>query len=554
MSLFRLIFLNVFFCFLSGFAQDVNYTFGEAFENLHATHEKLLEHEGNMLSLTARKNRKTLHITIRKLDPANLKLISEVEYTLPAKAKINDALIAQGKVYLFYTVENKKSKTTELLAYKINMETGKFNGGPKLLISRTQDLEYINRNHYELFNRHQLYNEPFSNVPSKYNYEYYEVFASANGKYLLARYENEVNKKSDFTEAGFLLLDNELNKIAEAEYHIPHMKFGLSCLDFIVNNKGEALLIAKELLNKYRPKLDNHPQRFDILSYTFDIKSGSLKKKKIDFPDVAVHQIKMKETKNGEIICAGFYISQFDSDLEKSEGAFMFRIDEFGNPSDVQYYEIPLEVLNQFKSNSVKKKNKRKDDKDKAEFEDLVMRELHVMEDGSILLIGEQYYVVERVSTDANGRTTRTYTYYYNDIFAVKINADGDLAWMRKLPKYQSTGFATGGSLSFNHFYGEGAHYFLYMDDTKNLDLTPDDRPKKYSDGENGSFSVYKVDDESGKVSKVFVFTLKDVNGMKVKEFRVNQIVQIAPNEFAVEFYKKSLNNDDVLIGVKVVN
>jgi hypothetical protein len=544
MKIYQFLFVLFTFTSIHLNAQTAEFRVGEPYDNVNSDNRSYVEQDGQILAI---KVYRSDEVTLQKFDAKNLKELSSKEFELPKKAKLEGIHSFARNHFLFYSLRDKSADIEQLFVQSIDFSTGEFTGNAKLVFNINGELDkafYGGLSNSDNKTRHRGWG----------TFDKFNIMASHDGRKILIQYRREKESRDDIDVIGFGLFDADMNKLSAGELKMPETTFGMTNLDYGVDGAGNAYALSVVYLNEKRSLFIKEAPSYRLELLKFDLTTKEISKTNVKLGDVILNEIAMFPDKSGDIICAGYYGKAKNYKTGNADGAFMFRIDEFGNPSDVQYYEIPLEVLNQFKSNSVKKKNKRKDDKDKAEFEDLVMRELHVMEDGSILLIGEQYYVVERVSTDANGRTTRTYTYYYNDIFAVKINADGDLAWMRKLPKYQSTGFATGGSLSFNHFYGEGAHYFLYMDDTKNLDLTPDDRPKKYSDGENGSFSVYKVDDESGKVSKVFVFTLKDVNGMKVKEFRVNQIVQIAPNEFAVEFYKKSLNNDDVLIGVKVVN
>jgi hypothetical protein len=168
------------------------------------------------------------------------------------------------------------------------------------------------------------------------------------------------------------------------------------------------------------------------------------------------------------------------------------------------------------------------------------MRELNVYEDGSSLLVGEQHYIIQHTTRNANGVTQTTYTYHYNDILAVKIDADGELEWMKKLGKKQ-TGSSGQGGMSYKYMKGNGAHYFIFLDNVKNLDLALDERPAGHSDGAGGFLTAYKIDDATGAVSKVSLFDLRDVYGINVYQFKIGRIVQTGPNEIIVEVYKKKI-------------
>ena len=132
------------------------------------------------------------------------------------------------------------------------------------------------------------------------------------------------------------------------------------------------------------------------------------------------------------------------------------------------------------------------------------MRDLLFMEDGSIVITAEQHYVVEHRDTKT-GRVT--YTYYYNDILITKITADGELAWMQKLGKRQKGGAGRGG-MSFEYVFANNHHYMFFFDNVNNLELATDQVPKFHTDGVGGFLTAYKVNDESGKVSKVSILDL----------------------------------------------
>ena len=66
--------------------------------------------------------------------------------------------------------------------------------------------------------------------------------------------------------------------------------------------------------------------------------------------------------------------------------------------------------------------NKNKDGD--LEASNLTFDKLVFYADGSVMIIGEEYYVVTH--TYYNGKTTTTtYTYYYNDILVLKADKNG---------------------------------------------------------------------------------------------------------------------------------
>ena len=239
----------------------------------------------------------------------------------------------------------------------------------------------------------------------------------------------------------------------------------------------------------------------------------------------------------------------FKAETHPSKRIFTFRFDPSGNIVDENIIEFPLSVLNQFVSERTQKKNEDKDDDDKSEFSNLVLRKFIVQEDGSFILVGEQAYVVERTRTDSKGMTHTSYTYYYNDMLMAKIDNTGKLAWMKKLPKRQKGSRGKGG-MSFAYFNGGGKHYVVFLDNVKNKNLPINKVPEQHSDGRGGFLTAYRVDDASGQTKKYSFFDVDDYKDMEFDQFTAKRVLSCGPNEFAVEFYKKK--KEDVYVKVSI--
>jgi hypothetical protein len=131
-----------------------------------------------------------------------------------------------------------------------------------------------------------------------------------------------------------------------------------------------------------------------------------------------------------------------------------------------------------------------------------------VESDGSVLIACEEYHVVEHTYTDSRGNTTTTYTYYYEDILASKINASGNFEWLRKIPKKQK-GSNGRGTMSFKLISDASGYYFLFLDNKKNMEMEEDDVPKYHVDGFGGQVVVAKIEN-SGVVTKELVFDTRE--------------------------------------------
>jgi hypothetical protein len=231
---------------------------------------------------------------------------------------------------------------------------------------------------------------------------------------------------------------------------------------------------------------------------------------------------------------------------DNADGVFLFRLDKEGGIIDKNFYEIPLEILNQYTRSGGKKVDEKKEKDDKSEFAYLELIEVYNQIDGSLIILGKQRFLVESYSSRGQIRTT----VYRNDILMTKIDATGNLVWMKKLPKRQA-GSRFGNSLSFKRLTINGFHYLIFIDNDRNLKLSLNERPAKHIEGLGGLLTAYCVNDQTGEVQKRLVLDpAKLKNGMEVYQFGIDRILKISNAAFFIEFYKKG--KEDVFLKVDV--
>ena len=338
------------------------------------------------------------------------------------------------------------------------------------------------------------------------------------------------------------VFDNGLNKISLQEIKMPHTEKQMDNIDYAVDSDGNAFVLS--LVYNDEPVKKDKKLTYFIELLKIKPNSPAITTMPVVLQGKFVNKLWLYETSKNKMVCAGYYNNEKDSD--GANGIMLFNVSSDNKISGMINHEIPVEVLNQFVNERAQNKNKKKDKDDKAEFEDLVLRSLLVQADGSILLTGEQYYSITTTYYSQSGSRTIT-TYFYNDILACKINADGSLAWMRKLPKRQK-GNAGRGGMSFKYMSGEKEHYFLFLDNEKNMKLSLNEYPAGHLDGRGGFLTAYKINDATGVVDKISILDTKDVQGVELYQFAVNRILPISKNEFVFEAYKKG--KEDLMLKV----
>jgi hypothetical protein len=159
------------------------------------------------------------------------------------------------------------------------------------------------------------------------------------------------------------------------------------------------------------------------------------------------------------------------------------------------------------------------------------MRQAEVLKDGSIVGSIEQYYVVVNTYTDPRtGSTRTTYTYYYNDIIAFKVNTDGEFDWLKRISKSQISTNDGGPYSSYARFVDNGKICFIFNDNVRNYDESG-----KFIGKENGDVyaanygkkknvvAIVELDIDEGELTRKTFFDRQEISALAVpKQFYID--------------------------------
>ncbi len=448
--------------------------------------------------------KQTKDVLIQRFDIDKLRQSSEFNIDL---SKMPDHFtpdlfcMLKGNFYMFYSTWDKAKEKEHLFADKIDLVKGRFAEDPQTLIEADKISGDLIATGFYKFSTANKYTFNFSLDSSKLLVSYRKYSAI----------KNDAAHKDDL---GFFVFDDDLNLLWGNEYRMPHTEKMMDNTDYAVDSKGNAYLLCKVYEGKRTEKKGSNPNyHFEILKFVKD--STEAKRIKISFEDKFINDIYLTENTSGEMVCAGYYRSLFKS-VNKStfysknvDGVFIARIDDEGEIRGIQkgYYEFPADIVKEFEKRSTQNKIEKKNKKGEAEVPSLELRSLVIGSDGSYVVTGEEFLIQEIIYTSSNGSPRVSITYIYGDIYVMKIGADGEMAWTRKIPKVQF-GSESPGGLSFKHFDLNGDNYYFYLDNIKNLKLKPYVPPAKHVDGAGGFFTVCKIDKE-GNMTKGNLFDLR---------------------------------------------
>lgn len=427
-----------------------------------------------------------------------------------------------GRYYFFYKLWNKAEKRLEFYNREISFANCDFAGKEKMMLA---------------------VNGKTSNVNFQFSY--------GKTKMLLTYRNDEDRVRNDsrnYEEYGVHVFDENLSPVSGNMVSMPYSEKKMDLIDYTVDGDGNSYILTTVFDdNSSHEKKDREGNaNYHIELFKLKVNSTKFEITTIGLTDNFINKLWIYESPSGEMLCTGFYNNS--PQLASADGIMMFKLTKDLKITDMKTFEIPVDVLNMYVSEKTQKRNKKKDDMGDAEFDNLVFRRLVVGEDGSFLLIGEQYYYVTRTYTDGQGHTRTTTTYYYNDMLVAKIDAKGNMAWIKKLPKRQTA--SSRGGVGFAYMFMNDSHYLVFQDNKKNKYLNENHKPEIFSDGADGVLTAFRVNDGNGEMSRISILECDDFQGMELHQLNMGRILKVSEDEFVFEAYKKK--KEDILVKVKM--
>ncbi len=493
---------------------------GEAYSETDGWFKEFYKYKDYVVAVNRHKD----DLVVQKIDPKTLK---EVERIVHEKYFKNDKITGSfhnlkrvgDNIFVFFIKKNKKAKAWQIIAQSISLETLNL-GDLKTVINQSLKKEIWGLKYRLSFDENILMISFWEKPEIK-------------------------NDKKNKRTISVNVFDVNCDLVWNTIINVPYFESRIRTKDFAVDNNGNIFLISKvfddDSLDEVSKKKKMHDK--DIPNYHMELfkilkDTKTLGIKKIDTKGMFIDDISIHEGIGGDMIVAG--TARNDGRYGKPTSLFFAKLSADGIFGDVKFYEFPLEMLKQYADKHQKKALKKEEKKDDLtpSFDDLEIHTIVHNSDGSFVIIGEEYARITITRTKSDG-SVYTFTYRtYRNLMATKINADGKLVWMKKLPKNQR-GEDRKGTMSFTHMFAGDYHYLLYLDNIKNLELEEDEVPAIHSDGHGGYFTAYIIDDKSGTVQKEAIFNVRNIDGKDkgLGNFSTDKILPLSDSEILIEGY-----------------
>ncbi len=479
------------------------------------------------------------NVVVQKFDVNTMKEVARNEYNKDLHPYNTAIDLIQVKDKYYYLYESLEKKTDKKTVYARELNTNDASLGSEIKLLTSDGRVQGESNAKVSFWTAQFFN---SGNPTPF-----QIYKSNDDSKVMISYRRIPIKKNDKVNhdlLGFFVFDSALNSIWGQEVEMPYTEEVMNNISYMVGRDGKAYMMA----------LNRDHKDFMLLTIS---ESGKIDVKELEAKDFIFKNLYMKENTNGNINLLGFYANGidikfwdggFDKTSFNTNGIRSFEMTKEGAIVNSKNIEFPIDLINQYESKRSQAKNNSREEKGKAGIRDMVLREYKVYDDGSIFILGEQNYVV--VKKQSNGYGSTSYPeFHYEDLVATKLNPQGEVVWMKKLPKRQLSGHKVGG-LGISYFEDKGSHYILFLDNLKNASISEDQVPAVHIDGKGGYLTAYKIDDKTGNYTKHTIYNSLKVNGITTYQFQTNRILKASDKAMLVEVYKK--DKEDIMIKMEL--
>ncbi|MBM1105373.1 hypothetical protein JQC67_04385 [Aurantibacter crassamenti] len=394
----------------------------------------------------------------------DLNLVSEFNYKLK-NSNFVEGYVRNGQIYLLFLDYNIGTESYDYVVHRSPMDEFNFTEETILSIKSDPVREPLGRNYYNRkftsgFTSSVLFNDEKSAFVISTHFKKGKI-----DQHLIHLYNASLDKLMtyDFSETA-----------EEKNYSFENVVFS--------QDLDEVYIVGKAYFKKRRFTAKERKFQYEMIQIT---RNGALTQ---SFDDFSRFSEGLKPImKNGKLFCVGFYADRKD---DRYNGLSYFEM----NPLTL---ELKTKKYNPFSDQFMNDKFGREGDK---EIKNLVFKNLSITNDGSILFNAEEFFVTNSVQSNSSGGRVKVERFHHNDIVSAKLNASGDIVWVRNINKAEVTQ-GDGAYASYSSYVKEGKTYFFIATSAENPQLMSGER-LLFKQGLSRNRNIFTIQlDENGKIS-----------------------------------------------------
>ena len=274
------------------------------------------------------------------------------------------------------------------------------------------------------------------------------------------------DKKAD-QQYAFKVYDGNLNNLSNSSIELPYKDKNTSIYNYYLSNKGNVYMLLRVEFEKDQKQKGEDKKFFSVLSLNSST-DNSLSEYVVQLSHKGIVSIDIQiDNENNHISCAGFY-SDFKGSqtvAKDIDGVFYLNIDvDTQKVLSENYKPIDKKMIAQL----LGKKEGAKIKDTKGISTTFRINDFVKLPDGSSYVIAENFRIVEKTVCNKYGCIT-TYTYHYNNIFAIGISKEGTIQTLTDIPKAQISSYSATAFFSYLVMQKDDKVFLLFNDNIKNL-------------------------------------------------------------------------------------
>lgn len=301
------------------------------------------------------------------------------------------------------------------------------------------------------------------------NKGYFMVQKSKNDNFLCVEYVIPA-KKDNFDRYGFHIIDTNYSTVRQGEYEVPFSSRYSKVNVRHITNDGEFVL-GVTVYNSTNGSVWRDYSAIDK-AVILHVQKDTLMQYELLLDQRRVFDFEIT-SRDSILVVTGTYGEQFAAG---AQGVFYQRINMKKRTIEATKVQpFPEWFMEDLKAKTIRYDRVRTVNSNNTfrgglDVVNYAFRDVHQLDDGSLVVVAEQYYVYLQTTNDSRGMVQTVYHYYYDDALIYQISPQGDFNWISSIPKEQHSTNDFGYYSSLKSIVSGGKCFVFFNDHRKNYD------------------------------------------------------------------------------------
>lgn len=454
---------------------------------------------------------KGLVFTIQKFsgDSLNLKVKNRVVLDIKIGTSYEGVYKMGNNLYVLIANKSRGTHEFVLKAYQINKQDLSLSTAPvELLHALNVQIKPIDYENEFIMGAKMT----FLSLPRFY------IGYSVDSSTLNVSYIKEptnLSKNRNKTVFGFFSFNSLFIPVLEKEVEMPYLAYDMVIKDFIIDKSGNAYVLALNFLE--RNLKESNVENESLIIIKVD-KTGYLKEIPIPTMGKFMGDLILKECKNGEIVCLGFYSNvKVQNKYVYTSGIFISRLDQSGAIISTTIDAFTPDFC--FKYPETNAEISRTDVTSMFAYRVLEARELP---DSEFILLADikSIHITKGGFHDVN----------FKNPIGLKLSNTGKMVWQHKMPR--NTYY-----VPLFHCITDECSFFIYKDNPMNEYLEVTKKPYTML---LDYIVLIKIDNDTGEKQYVYLCKTDKLMDQSISQFSTSKICVLNDKKIIMEFNLKN--------------